>query len=95
MRSRYSAYALGLEDYLRHSWHPDTCPDDLSIDPELHWFRLQIRQIQQGGPNDSEGRVSFVARFKRQGRAARLEEDSRFVRYQGRWVYLDGQTEDK
>ena len=26
MRSRYSAFALGLLDYLRDTWHPSTCP---------------------------------------------------------------------
>ena len=32
MRSRYSAYALGLRDYLLETWHPNTRPE--SIDPE-------------------------------------------------------------
>lgn len=90
MRSRYSAYALGLTDYLRHSWHPDSCPATLELDPELRWFRLQIRNTHAGGLADTEGTVHFIARYRRHGRAGRLEEDSRFVRVDGRWYYLDG-----
>ena len=29
MRSRYSAYVLGLIDYLVATWHPSTAPGDL------------------------------------------------------------------
>ena len=94
MRSRYSAYALGLLDYLRHSWHPDTCPAELALEPELRWLGLKILACEAGGPNDSEGRVTFVARHKLHGRAGRLQEDSRFVRYQGHWVYRDGKIAD-
>jgi len=34
--------------------------------------------------------VEFVARSKRGGRAHRLHETSRFVREDGRWLYVDG-----
>ena len=34
MRSRYSAYVLGLEDYLLRTWHSDTRPPVLSLDAE-------------------------------------------------------------
>ena len=36
------------------------------------------------------GEVEFVARYKINGRAFRLHEHSRFVRYRGAWVYVDG-----
>jgi SEC-C motif-containing protein len=52
---------------------------------------LKILASEGGGPLDEHGSVSFVARHKLHGRAARLQENSRFVRYQGRWVYLDGE----
>ncbi|MFU8837588.1 MAG: YchJ family protein [Thiohalomonadaceae bacterium] len=91
MRSRYSAYVLGLLDYLRHSWHPDTCPGELMLEPGLRWLGLKIHHTEAGGPADNEGRVTFVARHKLHGRAGRLQENSRFVRHQGRWVYLDGE----
>ena len=31
MRSRYSAYGLGLIDYLLATWHPSTAPGELEV----------------------------------------------------------------
>lgn len=33
MRSRYSAYVLGLIDYLLATWHPATAPGELELSP--------------------------------------------------------------
>jgi SEC-C motif-containing protein len=45
MRSRYSAYVLGLEDYLRATWHPSTCPAtlDLCTPPLPQWRGLEVK----------------------------------------------------
>lgn len=91
MRSRYSAFVLGLEGYLRESWHPQSCPEVLQLDPQQCWLGLAIRACEGGGATDQEGVVEFVARSKRDGRASRLHERSRFVRVAGRWRYLDGE----
>lgn len=93
MRSRYSAYVLGLEAYLLESWHPETRPPalDLSHD-ETRWLGLQIHRTVAGGPNDDSGQVKFTARFRLEGRDQRLDELSTFRRVGGRWVYVDGQT---
>ena len=89
MRSRYSAFVLGLEDYLRETWHPRTRPAGaLAIDPGLRWLGLELRRHLR--ETDDTARVEFVARSKQQGRAIRLHETSRFVREGGRWYYLDG-----
>ena len=90
MRSRYTAFVLEDEDYLRYSWHPDYCPQDIHINDDCNWLGLKIKSTEAGGESDNRGRVHFVARYKRDGRATRIEENSRFERYQGRWVYLDG-----
>ena len=89
MRSRYSAYALGLNSYLLATWHPGTRPTELA-DPEpgLRWLGLEVRQQMRHG--DDAATVSFVARSKLGGRAHRLHETSRFVREGGRWYYVDG-----
>ncbi len=89
MRSRYSAYALGLGDYLLQTWHPSTRPSQpLELDAGQRWLRLEIRQAP---PAVAErGEVEFVAVSKHGGRAHRLHEHSRFVREAGRWYYLDG-----
>lgn len=90
MRSRYSAYVLGLETYLRQSWHPSSCPADLSLDetPMRRWLGLTIRRSDE--QDATHATVEFIARFKINGRAYRLHETSRFVREDGRWWYLDG-----
>ncbi|WP_246221704.1 YchJ family protein [Marichromatium bheemlicum] len=91
MRSRYTAFVLGAEDYLRATWHPAHCPADLAPgDPPPRWLGLRILATTAGGPDDDQGMVEFVARYKVGGRAHRLHERSRFARLEGRWVYVDG-----
>lgn len=89
MRSRYSAYVMGLADYLLLTWHPSTRPASLEPDPPgMKWLGLEVRRhVQQ---DENHATVSFVARSKFGGRAHRLQETSRFVRENGRWFYVDG-----
>jgi SEC-C motif-containing protein len=89
MRSRYSAFVLGLQDYLLATWHPSRRPAALEADPPgLKWLGLEVRRHTV---QDAEhATVSFVARTRLHGRAQRLVETSRFVREDGRWYYLDG-----
>ena len=91
MRSRYSAYVLGLEDYLLATWHASTRPTALDLDKETspRWLGLDIKRHQATGPDSAV--VEFVARYKTGGRAHRLHEISRFVREDGRWYYVDGE----
>ena len=51
---------------------------------------LSTRGTEAGGPDDSTGRVEFIARFKINGRGHRLHEISRFEKIDGRWFYLEG-----
>lgn len=90
MRSRYSAFAVGLADYLRDTWHPSTRPEHLDLDPEIRWLRLLVEDTEAGGPFDTEGVVTFTAIGR--GAEGRFEqhERSRFTREDGRWYYVDG-----
>jgi SEC-C motif-containing protein len=90
MRSRYSAYALQLANYLLDTWHPRTRPASMDFEPGLRWLGLEVRSEQSTGPDSAI--VEFVARSKLAGRAHRLHETSRFVRERGRWFYVDGDT---
>ncbi|MGV0034619.1 MAG: YchJ family protein [Candidatus Azotimanducaceae bacterium WSBS_2022_MAG_OTU7] len=94
MRSRYSAFALGNTGYLVNSWYPDTRPAELTIDANQRWISLKIKCVSHGGADDNIGSVEFIARYKVQGKAHRLQEDSRFRRLDGRWHYLDGERPD-
>lgn len=88
MRSRYSAYVLGLHDYLLASWHESTRPQGLEMEPATRWLGLEVKQHVVTGVDAAE--VEFVARYRiGGGSAVRLHEHSRFVREQGRWFYLD------
>jgi SEC-C motif domain protein len=90
MRSRYSAFVLGLDDYLLATWHPRTRPAGaLTADLGVRWLSLEIKRHTPLG--DDEAQVEFVARSKHGGRARRLHETSRFVREGGCWFYLDGE----
>ena len=84
MRSRYSAYVLGLEAYLLATWHVSTRPAvlDLADESGSKWLGLTVKRHQV--QDDSHATVEFVARY-------RLQEHSEFVREDGRWYYLDGE----
>lgn len=103
MRSRYSAYTLRDEAYLRATWHPSTLPAGPIVDPDerCQWLGLEVksalrlRQRKAKLPESPDSdTVEFVARYKIGGRAHRLHELSRFVREHSgdvaRWFYLDG-----
>lgn len=94
MRSRFSAFRLGDTAYLVHSWHPDTVPDDLTLDEDVQWRALQIVATHDGGEADSTGTVEFRASHRGPDGAGLLHERSRFVRHRGRWVYRDGDILD-
>ncbi len=94
MRSRYSAYAKGLADYVSDTWHAATRPGTLAFDevPPIRWLGLDVKRHVADGDRAT---VEFVARFRQGGgRAGRLHETSRFVRESGRWFYVDGTVRD-
>jgi SEC-C motif domain protein len=89
MRSRYTAYTLGREDYLLATWHHSTRPASLELGGEPRkWMGLEVRHHEQPAPDHAV--VDFVARYKVGGRAHRLHEISRFVRDAGQWFYVEG-----
>ena len=93
MRSRYSAYVLGLRDYLLDTWHPSTRPQQMDrFDSGVKWLGLTVKRAWT--TSEAEGFVEFVARNRPPGggRAQRLEELSRFRRdgtTGERWQYVD------
>ncbi|HWU32966.1 MAG TPA: YchJ family metal-binding protein [Marmoricola sp.] len=77
MRSRYSAYALDLHDYVFRTWHPRTRPEEISDTGT--WTSLEILDA-----TDTE--VEFKAYYP----GGVLHERSRFELRRDRWVYVDG-----
>lgn len=89
MRSRYTAYVLGQVDYLQASWHPETRPQQLQLDSH-GWKGLKILATEPGKQQD-EAYVCFVAYYEFQGQPACLLENSRFLKQQEHWLYVDGE----
>lgn len=89
MRSRYSAYALRLEEYLLRTWHPDTRPDHLGLenDTQTKWLDLSVKRHEAEGPDFAI--VEFIARYKLGGKAGKLHETSRFLKICHEWFYVD------
>jgi SEC-C motif-containing protein len=92
MRSRYSAYVLGIEAYLLATWHESTRPAALGLadqSPKPTWLGLSVKRHENPSPDTAI--VEFVARLRLGGGSAeRMHETSRFVREDGRWFYVDG-----
>lgn len=88
MRSRFSAYVMKNAGYITTTWHASTRPAglDLSVD-DTRWQRLAILATENGGEDDVAGFVEFVAWFP----GGQLHERSRFVKEDGRWLYVDGE----
>jgi SEC-C motif-containing protein len=98
MRSRYAAYALGRLDYIAA-----TCAGPAAVAFDLReaeqsqlgtrWLGLEIVGSRKGRLDDSDGTVSFIARYSHNGTEGVLEETSQFRRIDGRWFYWDRQRE--
>lgn len=84
MRSRYSAFARSLADYLVITWHPRTRPDSVTLD-DTRWHGLEILEVVDGGPDDASGIVEFIATHDQ----GEQRERSAFARRAGRWFYVE------
>jgi len=89
MRSRYSAYALGLKKYLLMTWHKSTRPEKLNLNskPQVKWINLKIITSSQ---QDTTATVEFIASYIINGQVQNLHEISYFVYEEGQWFYVNG-----
>lgn len=92
MRSRYTAYALHLKNYLLETWAVATRPGEFEFENGLAWRSLIINRCQKGQLRDKQGWVSFTAFYQVGLDRAQLQEKSFFIRdAQGHWCYVDGE----
>lgn len=94
MRTRYSAYALGLADYIMKTTHPnnpDFTEDRVNWEKSILHFSqntvfegLKITEFFDG---ENEAFVTFEAAL---GDYA-MKEKSRFLKENGRWLYESGE----
>ncbi len=97
MRSRFTAYALGKVDYLIET---TASAKRAELDREelaaycasISCVGLKIVATEQGGAADENGMVKFHASLSSGGKRHLHVERSTFVREDGAWRYLDGET---
>ena len=98
MRSRYSAYALGLVDYIVKTTHPEH--PDAKRPVEVR--RKEIKefcqttvfkglQILEAKEVDSKGVVKFTVFLVMDGKDFFYTEKSTFEKVNGQWLYLKGE----
>ncbi len=92
MRSRYSAFVLGLWQYLIDTHHPDylngLTAELLANGPHTNWASLQVHESSMDG---ADGMVHFSAWYKEGRVLDAICERSSFVQQDGRWYYTEGE----
>ena len=97
MRSRFTAYALGRADYLAATTAAEE-REKLDVEELRRYCRavrcisLKVLATEAGKAGDETGVVTFHAKLLINGKRMLHRERSRFVREEGRWAYLDGET---
>ena len=91
MRARYAAYALGNVDFIMDSHDPEKgeevdCSNTEAWSKQSKWQGLEIVSTDKGGPDDENGTVEFVARYKIKGMNVSHHERAIFRKHNGRWV---------
>ncbi|WP_339510793.1 YchJ family protein [Pseudomonas sp. RL_15y_Pfl2_60] len=94
MRSRYSAYALGLVDYLVETTLPAQQPllDREAIRAwslQSTWLGLEVESAEVLGGKPEHAFVTFTARWHDASGEHSHRERSAFVQNNGRWHFID------
>ncbi|WP_062387904.1 YchJ family protein [Pseudomonas abietaniphila] len=94
MRSRYSAYVLGLVDYLLDTTLPaqKSSLDRSSISQwsaQSTWLGLEVESAELLGGKPEHAFVTFTARWHDATGEHSHRERSAFVQNQGRWYFID------
>ncbi|SEH00701.1 SEC-C motif-containing protein [Nonomuraea solani] len=87
MRSRFTAFGVGDETYLLRTWHPSSRPPHIGLDKRVRWVRLEVLETTGGTVVHTEGTVRFRAHYVDRGKPGEMEENSKFVRVEGQWMY--------
>jgi len=93
MRSRYSAYAKGLVEYIVRTTHPKNPQYQIHTKKWVEEIRRFIQETQfvkleiEGFGDDW---VAFIAFMVQNGRSVLLKEKSQFAKLDGKWLYLSG-----
>jgi len=97
IRSRYSAYVKKETNYIFETTHPDQRQDDSrktieSWAKNTQWHKLEVIECSEGGTQDSEGTVEFIADYTEKGKKRQHHELALFKKHEGKWYFFDGQA---
>lgn len=93
MRSRYSAYALGLAEYIIQTTHPQNPLYEKNLKKwaeEIRSFSRETQFVQLVIEGFGEDWVAFIAHLVQNDRPVLLKEKSQFAKLKGKWLYLIG-----
>lgn len=95
MRARYAAHVKVEVDFLFDSTHPDHREGYDHKGTRVwaensEWHGLEILETVQGSPQDEEGEVVFVARFRDKEGLRSHHERGQFKRKGKRWMFTEG-----
>lgn len=97
MRSRFTAFAKGIWDYIEQTRYPDG--QELSagyktkfLHDGIAWKKLEIYDVKKGNASDEEGEVSFVAHYVENGEEKTLQEVAKFIKEDGKWYYNEHES---
>ncbi|MFN3199103.1 MAG: YchJ family protein [Bradymonadia bacterium] len=99
MRSRYTAFVLHRWAWLVETHDPRTRGglDEAQLkasSASTTWQGLNVIDTWQGGEGQKVGKVEFVAFLQeRNGHRGKIHERSRFRRFKGQWIYVDGEPQ--
>lgn len=94
LRSRYSAYVRSETDYIADTIHPDQKDPDSretieSWSKDTRWHKLEIIDVRDGGPEDEEGEIEFIADFTEKNKKQQHYEIAEFKKMEGKWYFYN------
>ncbi len=100
MRSRYTAYVMSNIGYIEETTHASrrdqfNRKESEAWSRKAQWETLQIVHTENGGPQDEDGLVEFVVRFRDKGRMRQHNEVAEFKQEEGRWYFMDGKAPEQ
>ena len=94
MKSRYTAYALGVADYIIRTtdpggphWQLDRAAWRAELDQFTAMTTFDGVEVVSNSPGLEEATVTFRVTLVQRGADASFTERSRFVQIDGRWLY--------
>ena len=96
LRARYSAHVKLEMDFVKNTTHPDQVSryepaTAKSWAEKSEWDRLEVVDVEAGGPDDETANIEFVAHFRQKDKLKTHHELAHFKRHEGEWFFYDGQ----